>query len=319
MDTTQAFGQTVQNPEKQPVVFLRVALACNGVFSGTTGLLMALAPYRAAEWIGSEQVLVLRLLGTGLLGFASLLLYLAFVARRPQLLGLVASMSDFVWVLGTVALAVVSPSVLDSRGWVIAWVVALIVLACGITQSIGIDRSYRHRDPSRKGWLTLGYGFSIEASARRFWDVVRSIGSIDEYSSSLTSASIIEPSEDGGLPVRECRDHRGKSWREVMEIDDERMCLRATFQTERPGFPFPFKQMEGGWIVEPTSGGSLVLIWWDVVPKRRWSAFILLPLMSAALRRPIGETVAKMCDAAVEKNATSDGFDARRILASTDD
>jgi len=268
---------------------------------------MSVAPIGVAGLIGTDLAIVVRVIGVGLVGFAALLMYLCLVARRPWLMALGVSIADFGWVAATLALAIATPGALSAQGWLIASAVALVVLACGVAQSIGIDRSFRHPEPDREGWLTLGLGFRVHADAPSMWPVVREVGAIDTYAASLADASIVESCGEHGGPVRECRDTRGKSWREALEIDDARMRIDAVFLADRPGFPFPFRRMEGGWTVAPAPAGSVVHIWWDVKPKRRWTAFVLLPLLLTLLRPGMHRTIDAMRGAAIAEPGTREG------------
>jgi len=279
-------------------------LATNGVFSAITGLVLAASATHVAGWIGAQPVILLRLVGVGLLGFAALLIWLAFAARRPQPFALVASFADFGWVAVTISLAAMAPDSLNLQGWLIAGGVAVVVLACGTTQIIGIDQSYRL--PTRPGWLTLWFEFSADAPASAIWRVVRSVDTIHKHADSFADAAIVEAESDAHGPVRECRDVRGRSWREVLTIDDERMRLVAHFQTERPGFPFPFRKMEGGWIVATLTEGAKVRVGWDVVPRLRWTAFMVMPLLEIMLRPSFRKTVTRMSEATLaESSATA--------------
>jgi len=279
---------------------LRVALALNCCFSITTGLVLLVAPHSVADWIGSEYVVLLRLLGLGLLGFAGLILWLLLGVRRPQAIALAVSFADFGWVLGTAVLMAVSPAVLSGQGWLVAWSVAGVVLLCGVGQIIGIDRSFRHPDPSRGGWYLLTMRFPTNASASSMWRIVRAADSIHQFSAQLRESSMVAGDNDADGLVRECWDTRGKRWREALTIDDEHRRLEAVLLADRPDFPFSFRRMEGGWTVEPVPDGCVVWLWWDLVPKRRWTAFMIMPLLASTLRPSLRRVIDNMRDAAAD-------------------
>ncbi|TWT64020.1 SRPBCC family protein [Rubinisphaera italica] len=277
---------------------LRTALGVNCSFSSITGFLMTFSPGLVGGMIGFENSIILQIVGGGLLAFAGLLLYLATIAREPQLLSMLASLGDFSWVGGTVVLAFISPSIFSTIGWLIVSMVALVVMACGLAQVIGIDRSYRSNDPARVGWLRHCLEYRLDTSPQKLWNVTRDVGHIHHHAPSVVLASMVEEETEDERPVRECQDEKGQCWREVISIDDEEMRLDLHFLTERDGFPFPFAQMEGGWMVQPVPEGTRLRVWWEVVPKRRWAAFVFMPLFSVLLRRSFRVTIENMRDAA---------------------
>lgn len=234
-----------------------------------------------------------------MLAFAALLLYLATLARQPQLLSMLASLGDFTWVGATIGLAVAAPAVFSTNGWLIASAVAAVVAACGLSQAIGIDRTYRCDDPERAGWLRLCLEYQLDVAPRSLWMVLRDVGGIHRYAPSVANASIVEPRIDDAPPVRECQDARGRCWREEFSIDDSQMRIDLRFQADRPGFPYPFTQMEGCWDLEATPGGTKLRVWWNVVPRRRWAAFVLMPLFSFLLQGSFLTTVENMRAAAM--------------------
>lgn len=289
--------------------FLRKALAVNGVFSFATGSVMALVPEVVGDWIGFEHSLILRVVGAMLLAFAGLLFCLSFLSRRPQFLAMLASVADFAWVVGTVALAIVLPNVLSGAGWVIASGVAAVVMACGVAQAMGIARSYRHPDTSREGWQQLCLEFQVDIAPAALWEIVRELDAIHEYAPGLAGSSI----EEGGATdrqVRECRDAKGNCWREDVLIDDARRRLEMTFLTDRQGFPFPFLRMEGGWSLESAASTTRLRIWWDVVPKRRWLSFVLMPMFSLLLAHRFRATIKNMRETAL--GVRTEAFAGRR-------
>ena len=279
---------------------LRTALGVNCAFSSLTGLLLTFAPRTVAGWIGYQNPVGLQVVGVGLLAFAVLLLYLAMLARHPQLLSMLASLGDFTWVGVTIGLAVVAPAMFSTNGWLIVAVVAVVVTACGLFQAIGIDRTYRCHAAERAGWLRLCLEYELDVAPHDFWVVLRDVGEIHRYAPSIANVSIVEAGTEEGHPVRECQDAGGRCWREEFSIDDARMRVDLRFQADRPGFPYPFTQMEGCWDLESMPRGAKLRVWWNVVLERRWAAFVLMPLFSFVLQGSFLTTVENMCAAAIE-------------------
>lgn len=296
METQDTSHSSAAPSEPPSLRLLRAVLSFNGFFSSCTGVVLTVVPQPAGEWIGTEQAVLLRVIGLGLLVFAAALFSLAFAVRRPQPLALVASFADLGWVFATAALALVLPGAMSPQGWLIAVVIAGVVFVCGSLQLIGIDLSYRH--PSRSGWWRLGFSFPSTAPVGPLWQVVRGVDTIHKHARSIAHAEIVEESSDRGGPVRACRDRHGRRWREALAFDDERMRLKTAFLTDEPDFPFPFREMEGAWSVASAAADSEVRVWWDVVPRRRWAACIIMPLAEFGLRASFGRTVARMSEAA---------------------
>jgi hypothetical protein len=121
--------------------WLRNSLLGNAVFSTLSGLTFALAGGAVANFIGLEQVALVRAAGIGLLGFAG---YVAFVATRSEIdlqAAFAIVIGDLSWVAGTVP--VVMLDILSANGMIAAVVVADIVLLFAVLQYFGIRRVRR--------------------------------------------------------------------------------------------------------------------------------------------------------------------------------
>ena len=121
--------------------WLRNSLLGNAVFSTLSGLTFVLAGGAVANFIGLEQVALVRAAGIGLLGFAG---YVAFVATRSEIdrkAAFAIVIGDLSWVAGTVP--VVMLDILSANGMIAAVVVADIVLLFAVLQYFGIRRVRR--------------------------------------------------------------------------------------------------------------------------------------------------------------------------------
>ena len=112
---------------------LRLVLRANAASSIIGGAVALIAASWVSRELGIDHVVLTRLLGAGLLGFAALGLAVAR-ADEPQLVrdSLLVSLADAGWVLGTIV--VLFTGVLTSTGNVVAAVVALAVADFGVTQ-----------------------------------------------------------------------------------------------------------------------------------------------------------------------------------------
>src|SRR6056297_2633761 len=275
---------------------LRAALATNCVFSALTGFSMLLFPASVADWLGFNATVVLQIVGALLLLFATALLYVAWPSRSPQPIALVVSFADFAWVVGTAALGVFATDLFSSFGWAVASVVALIVLACGIWQIMGIDVSYR--DSSRPGWVRLCIETQMDVPPTAVWAIVSDLEAIADHSPRLVSSRIINVDNENGLFTRECHDTSGECWTESIQLNQQKMHLNAEFDAQKPGFPFPFSEMLGGWQVEQSGHGAAILVWWSMRPRRRAIAFFTVPIMEVFIRTSFRPTLLSIRNAA---------------------
>ena len=132
--------------------FLRKALLANAAFSTLCGIAMLAAPESLSRLVGLGDPRELRDLGASLLVFA---VFLTVTATRRRLRAWAAGIftaMDIAWVVGTAALLIARPEVLNATGKVAAVVVALVVADFAVLQIIGIRRLTRggqERDDGR--------------------------------------------------------------------------------------------------------------------------------------------------------------------------
>jgi len=295
-----------------PTTVLRAALATNCAFSALTGFLMLVFSAEVAGWIGFNAVAVLQIVGVLLVLFAAALLYTAWPSKRPQPIALLASCGDFAWVVSTAVLGAVAPSLLSSFGWGVATIVALIVLACGIWQIVGIDLSYR--DKSRPGWLRLCLETQMDASPTAVWKVVSDLEAIADHSPMLASSRITSLDDETGRVTRQCQDVSGKCWTENIQLSQHEMKLEAEFDAEKPGFPFPFAEMLGGWQIDPSRNGTSVKVWWSMRPLHRAIAFFTFPIIELLIRRSFRQTLANIRNVASGGEQADQGIRQSRRL-----
>lgn len=121
-------------------MLLRTALRANAAFSTLSGLGLLLAPDAIGALLGVDAPLVLRGIGIGLLVFAVDLVWFSRSARTLPTMGRAAVLGDALWVLGTLALALLLPGLLSPTGWMVAAAVALAVAGFGTAQALGLRR-----------------------------------------------------------------------------------------------------------------------------------------------------------------------------------
>lgn len=114
---------------------LRNLLRINAAFSTLTGAIALVAASPVADFLGVQQVWLIRLLGVALLGFAAAVLLTSRAQGRALDVGSqIISLNDFGWVLGT--LVVLALGWLTTEGAVVMGLIGLLVLSLGIGQTV---------------------------------------------------------------------------------------------------------------------------------------------------------------------------------------
>ena len=300
-----------------PVLPLRIALVTNAIFSLFSALLMLFRPVLVGEWLGIQAPLILRIVGIGLIVFAAELIYQATRQRVVTWRALLASAADFFWVAGSIILLLALPQLFSPSGNVLVLAVAGIIFSFGVWQlwaaghahKTGADDEYRHC-------------IIIETNAppETMWQIVSDIGDIKNYMPSLERSVILDGKTPGVGAVRACEDRTGKQWAEECTSFVPGRSFDLRFLSEAPDFPFPAKTMRGGWEVIPSAQGSQVMVWWELTPKSKLLAPIILPILAFQADRDFPKIIKRMTEAAlrIEGDAPmpADGGVLARLLPS---
>ncbi len=270
---------------------LRVALFVNAVFSATCALLLLTLPAFVGDLLSIQAPLILRLVGVGLLIFSVDLMHQATQLRLGTWRVLYASMGDFLWVIGSVSGLLLFPRLLSVTGVAIVTVVALVVFAFGIWQIWGIDRAHRSENPALRRHCLVVHS---KAPAADIWNVIERMGDIQNYMPSLVRSEILDGKAPGVGAVRHCTDKAGRSWSEECIRFEPGYSFTMRFISEAPDFPFPASMMFGGWEVIPVGRESDVVVWWEIAPKPRFLAPILLPILAFSADRDFVQIVRRM-------------------------
>ncbi len=272
----------------------RWAATVNAVFSASTGIAMAFTPVGVSQWLGHPYPLAIRLVGIGLLGFAVFLFALSMQHRRSLVLPLLVCIADLGWVVGTVVLALAWPDALSATGWVAAATVGLIVALFAVVQYAGLVMWFRSPGASAQGERHICLHIFVASETDALWVVVSDVANIHKYTTNLSDSRIVPGSCTGNTLVRECRAQNGQNWREILSIDHRQRRIDALFDTSRDGFPFPAREMTGGWELEESRSGTSVRIWWDLTPTRPRVFALALPVLSAMLAVQVNRLVYSM-------------------------
>lgn len=277
---------------------LRAALLANAAFSVSCALLMILKPSLVGDLLGIQAPWMLRGVGLGLGLFAADLIHQATRPRMAAWRALYASVADFLWVFGTFLWIVFFPETLSGAGLAIVLAVAGIVFVFGAWQLWTIDRAHKVPGTGMSRHCIL---VNVSAPADAMWSVVSRMGDIKDYMPSLKSSEILDGKRPGVGAVRRCVDRRGKSWSEECVEYNAGRSFVVRFRTEAPDFPFPAKAMKGGWEVTPAAEGSEVKVWWELAPKPRCLAPVMIPLLAWQVDRDFAEVIRRMAIEALSR------------------
>ncbi|MCC5886558.1 MAG: SRPBCC family protein [Gammaproteobacteria bacterium] len=275
---------------------LRRALIANAAFSASCATALLAAPEPVVAWLGLGPPLLLAAVGVGLLAFAADLLH---QATRPRLLtwrALYASLADLLWVIATATLLLIAPNLVSEAGAILLLAVAAVVLAFGIWQLLGIDRAHRAANPSRYRHCVQ---VAVDVPAAAMWNVISELGEIERYMPSLRSSEVLGRQPDGVGAVRVCENHAGKRWGEECTRFEDGRGFDVRFLAEDPDFPFPATIMFGGWEVIPRGEGSEVRVWWELEPKPKLLAPVILPILALGVDRDFPGIIKRMATAAM--------------------
>lgn len=269
---------------------LRLPLLANAAFSALSGFVLLFGGDAVARALGPEAPHLYRFLGAGLLGFAGAL---AASSLKPRPLWVVPVLvADVAWVLATTACLAI---------WWSAWTrtgVAAISLTNGVVTVLAFQQARGVLEvfsvSGDRDRFEVCVRVSTAAELGRLWPVVSDLGSIADHMPSLASSTLEGDARRGAGAVRTCTDTRGRSWSERCVRWDEDGAFDVRFLADEPSFPFPFTDMIGGWRLLPRDGGCDVEVWWRVVPRQRWLAPLLLPVMAHGAAQSFGEVVASM-------------------------
>lgn len=278
-------------PAANSFLILRVALTANLLFSLASAFVFLFGAEAFGARLGAVPVWLLQAVGVGLFGFVGLIAYA--LARLRIGWALLISALDIGWVVGTVPLVLV-PGLLTPWGQTTTLGVAACVGLFSLGQLFGIYHTLKDRTAG-PGHYRHCVRVPVSANADAMWRVVADLGAMRRYSAGLSDSQMLTGDDVSLGSVRRCTDHQGQSWQEeVAKWRPEARKVVLRFRTEEPDFPFPFDTMVGGWTVSPAGDGTLVDIWWTVVPQSRLFGWLIMALMTVPLDRDVPKIVGRM-------------------------
>lgn len=280
---------------------LRIVLFANALFSGLSGMTLVLMPEQISQFLDiSGQSLLLATMGLGLILFAIDLSHQISQSRMATWRALYASIGDFTWVLGSLMLLILKHQNFSQSALLLISGIAILVGVLGSFQIWGI-RLYHQLANTQRYRHCLSVEVPVPAAA--MWEIIGDLGQIQQYMPSLKHSELLNNSQPGVEAIRHCINNKNQAWSEVCIAFEPGKSFDMRFLSEEPGFPFPAKEMLGGWEVfnqSPTS--SQVRIWWELVPKSDWLAPLLMPVLAFQADRDFVRIVQVMAEQALNKD-----------------
>jgi uncharacterized protein YndB with AHSA1/START domain len=240
---------------------LASAISVNAVFSAVSGLVLLAGAPLLAGWVEVNGRLLAGI-GTGLLVFAGLLVWL--LAEPPRLaagawwvLG-----ADLAWVVSAAMLLAVAPSLLSASGRYALVAVTVVVAIIVGWQVVGARRrGSGHMDGTSP--ITLRVERTIAASPDQVWDAVSDAGDYARFAPGIADTRIVTGQGEG--MVRVCRDDQGGEWAETCTLWDEGHRYRMDVDVD--SYPAYYRMLLSEfaqtWTLEPARDGTHVRLDFD--------------------------------------------------------
>lgn len=123
-----------------PSTLLRRAVVANALFSGLSGVVLALGARPIAPFLGLDNPLILTIIGVLLLLYAAGLLYVATRSTVNRTAAWLAVALDLLWVAGSVAILLGGWLPLTTAGKWAVGIIAELVFLFALFQYLGIRR-----------------------------------------------------------------------------------------------------------------------------------------------------------------------------------
>lgn len=275
---------------------LRGALVANALFSLASGLLFVLGSGTVATWLGNVPPWMVAAVGSGLVAFAVFLIWEARQVTLRAAQALWITLADVGWVLGSIVLLLLPGVPLSVTGRWMVGLVAVVVLGFAILQIIGLRALTRNRRGTTAARSAFEIRQRVAAPPEAMWAIVRDLRRIGTYYPVLQRVEVVGQQHGAR---RTCENREGQRWsEEVMAWDEQARAFTLRFDVDAPDFPFPTRELYGGWHVEETSGTTYVVLWYEFTMRGGVFGEILAPLMAQRIRQSMLATIARMEDAA---------------------
>ena len=218
---------------------LQKALRINAIFSGLSGLGLILFYKSISNLFGLEQNNIFWGVGAGLLFFALTIILEVKKQRKLAILWII--IQDFIWVIGSTTLLLLTPFSISDSGQIIIAIIALIVFLMAINQSVALSKTKFSNQNKRK---RLVFKRIINASKPNVWKVISDVENYHEFAPNIDAVEIISGEEKG--MIRSCS-HGKDSWTETCSIWKEEETYSFIVDTSAPNYPYPLSFLQGTW------------------------------------------------------------------------
>lgn len=274
--------QQVTDRGDDPGRLLAAALSSNAVFSAGCGLLLLsgaavlTGPFGMPAWL-------LAVVGTGLIGFAGLVLWILADPLRLVPGGRAALAADVAWIAGAMLLLVGFPSVLTTTGSTALAAATGIVAVLAAGQAHGLRRIDRGAATGTSR-ITVRAQRVIPAPPERVWAAVADVADYARFTSTIASTEVVSGGGEG--MVRACTDQRGGRWSETCTLWEQGRRYRMTVNVDT--YPLYYRilihELAQTWSLEPADQGTRVTLTFDASLKLGVIGILVGKILARQLR-----------------------------------
>lgn len=244
---------------------LASAVSCNAIFSAASGVVLLAGAPMLSDPIGVAGW-ILAMVGVGLVGFASLLVWLLAAPRRLTAGAPFALVADVAWVLGAVVLLAGFPGLLAPAGQVVLGAVTAVVATIALGQAVGMRRR-GHAPMTATSPVQLRVERIVAAPGERVWEAISDAGDYGRFAPGIAHTAIVTGAGEG--MVRVCRDDQGAEWAETCTLWEEGHRYRMTVDVS--SYPAHYRlllhEFAQTWTLEPVPGGTRIRLTFDAAVK----------------------------------------------------
>jgi uncharacterized protein YndB with AHSA1/START domain len=240
---------------------LASAVSYNALFSAISGVtLSAGAPLLSGQIGLSTWILVT--LGTGLVGFAALLLLLLADADRLARGAPFVVAADVAWVVAAAVLLVAVPNLLAPAGQVSLVAVSVVVAVLAAAQTLGLRRRGT-RPMTAASPVHLQVERIVAAPPDQVWAAISDAGDYGRFAPGIAHTAIVSGEQEG--MVRVCRDDQGGEWAETCTLweDGHRYRMTVDVSSYPTYYRWLLEEFAQTWTVEPASTGTRLRLAFD--------------------------------------------------------
>ncbi|MHA2097887.1 MAG: SRPBCC family protein [Candidatus Kariarchaeaceae archaeon] len=203
---------------------------------------------------GLNNGILLRIIGILLIVFAAQLRMFSNNLNRQKLIGWYASISDIIWVLGSIIVITLQPLEITQTGNLIIAFLALIVSYFAVSQLNAIAKEISSYELSR----------NVNIPSSVLWPVISDVGGFVKYADSLSSTKVTKGHGVG--MIRRCLDLKDQGWNEtcISWVEGEMYSM----EVDTNDYPYPFHKFQGTWSVSSLNDeSSIIALKYDYIPK----------------------------------------------------